>query len=179
MSHATQACATCRKQKRKCDKLLPACSRCASLQRLCDYAVESVGASGSVGSVPTAEDFAALQMKLVEIEARLNSSGGGSAPHSDQQQGFSTSARDSSVLAWSSGRSPETGMRGPSTWSEIYGSDAPPAAHVVSNKFPKSLFLDVDNYKYLAKIPPKPAADIPMVSDKYFAKGFEENVLCL
>lgn len=66
-SKAAQACMTCRKQKRRCDKTLPSCSRCASLQRLCDYSESGPGA------VPTAGDFAALQKKLKELEGRLNS----------------------------------------------------------------------------------------------------------
>lgn len=67
MSRAPQACVACRKQKRKCDKLVPSCSRCASLQRICDYA------ESRPGTVPTAEDVAVLQKKLNELEGRLNS----------------------------------------------------------------------------------------------------------
>ncbi|KAJ4394104.1 hypothetical protein N0V93_003321 [Gnomoniopsis smithogilvyi] len=64
-SRAAQACVTCRKQKRRCDKLMPSCSRCASLQRICDYS------ESGPGPAPTSEDFAALQSKLNELEGRL------------------------------------------------------------------------------------------------------------
>lgn len=142
LSRAAQACATCRKQKRKCDKLLPACSRCASLQRTCDYA------EAGAPAVPTAEDFAALQSKLVEIEARLNTSA--TLP--------SITPAASSGNAGTSEHSPENNANGLS-WTGTYG-----AVPAVRNNFPGVLFLDVDMYKFAGTIPPKPIVDIPIVS---------------
>jgi hypothetical protein len=58
------ACITCRKQKRRCDKLLPSCSLCIRHERRCEYAITS-------SSRPTAAEFAVLQMRLSELEDRL------------------------------------------------------------------------------------------------------------
>jgi len=65
ISRASQACSTCRKQKRKCDKILPACGLCSRMGRICDYSDSQ--------PAPTADDLAALQVKLMELEDRLNS----------------------------------------------------------------------------------------------------------
>src|SRR5271170_3264376 len=62
---APQACGSCRKQKRKCNKTLPSCSLCSRLGRECDYA-ESNSTS------PSSDDFAALQQKVDDLEARLD-----------------------------------------------------------------------------------------------------------
>lgn len=133
-SRAAQACLTCRKQKRKCDKLLPSCSRCASLQRICDYSD-----SGS-GVVPTAEDFAALQSKLNDLEGRLNSRAA-----DESSTNFNTSDTHIDSLELDSGNHVTT-----PNWT---------------NKFPSVLFLDMDVYKYANTIPPKPEVDIPLVSN--------------
>lgn len=61
---APQACVTCKKQKRKCDKVLPHCGLCSRMQRHCDYTEQT--------PAPTAEDINALRMKLVELEAKVN-----------------------------------------------------------------------------------------------------------
>ncbi|RKF81101.1 putative fungal specific transcription factor [Golovinomyces cichoracearum] len=60
---APQACITCRKQKRKCSKTLPACALCQRMNRHCDYSDSA--------PAPTSEDFNALRMKLAELESRL------------------------------------------------------------------------------------------------------------
>jgi hypothetical protein len=65
---AHQACVSCRKQKRKCDKVLPACSLCTRLARHCDYR----DAPSSGGS----DDFVELRQKVQELEARLESKQG-------------------------------------------------------------------------------------------------------
>lgn len=64
MQKANQACLSCRKQKRKCNKALPACALCERMSRPCDYS--------DATPPPTSEDFHALRMKLMELEARLN-----------------------------------------------------------------------------------------------------------
>ncbi|KAH8899364.1 hypothetical protein GQ53DRAFT_836418 [Thozetella sp. PMI_491] len=61
---AVQACAACRKQKRKCDKTLPTCSLCSRMGRPCDYADSQ--------PPPTADDLATLQSRLRELEHRLS-----------------------------------------------------------------------------------------------------------
>lgn len=150
---AAQACAACRKQKRRCDKLLPACSRCASLQRACDYADAIAAAGASSSSAPTAEDFAALQNKLAEIETRLlsGSGGGGGSPaiaRSHPTPATSSSAADAGTLA-------EPGSE------DHRAGGAPP---VVTNRFPSVFFLDTDIYKFAGIVPPRPVVDIPIVS---------------
>lgn len=131
-ARATQACLTCRKQKRKCDKLLPACSRCASLQRPCDYSDNAPAAA------PTAEDFAALQTRLVDIEARLN-------PRPEAQRSMTPTAYDAYM--------------GSSHLSSAHHADVP----TWSNRFPSVFFLDTDVYRFANKMPPKPEVDIPPV----------------
>ncbi|EEY17685.1 conserved hypothetical protein [Verticillium alfalfae VaMs.102] len=69
-TRAPQACGTCKRQKRKCDKALPSCGLCVRMRRHCDY-TDAVPA-------PTPEDFAALQLKLQELETRLNTNSSGS-----------------------------------------------------------------------------------------------------
>jgi Fungal Zn(2)-Cys(6) binuclear cluster domain len=71
-SKAAQACTACRKQKRKCDKSLPACGLCVRMSRPCDY-------TDVPQPAPTADDLAALQLKLLELENRLNQTGSSSA----------------------------------------------------------------------------------------------------
>lgn len=151
---AAQACAPCRKQKRRCDKLLPACSRCASLQRACDYAEAAAGASAA----PTAEDFAALQSKLVEIEARLLGGGGGGASN---VQNPTPAERSSNAGSWSDPNPRDDAARS-SSWTSGRGGGGGGSA--VINRFPSVFFLDTDIYKFAGISPPKPIVDIPMVS---------------
>ncbi|KAJ9151976.1 Regulator of drug sensitivity 1 [Pleurostoma richardsiae] len=74
VSKAAQACTSCKKQKRRCDKVLPACGLCARMGRPCDY-TDFIAA-------PTAEDFASLTMKLAELEGRLNKDSSSASPAS-------------------------------------------------------------------------------------------------
>lgn len=166
ISRASQACTTCRKQKRKCDKALPACSRCASLQRACDYS-EAAGAPAA----PTAEAFASLQMKLAEIEAKLDAN--------------SAAASASAAAAAAAPPLPHLGAYGtPGSSTSGVGTDISPGGvatgttnsnsvlcmenntgqPLVRNKFPRVLFLDSDVYKGAGFRIPKPSVDIPMVS---------------
>lgn len=101
---------------------------------MCDYSE-----SGS-GVVPTAEDFAALQSKLNDLEERLNS-----RPEEQSSTTLSLSDAHTSNLEPNSGEH----VNVPS-WT---------------NRFPSVLFLDMDVYKYANTIPPKPEVDIPLVSD--------------
>jgi hypothetical protein len=59
-----QACSSCKKQKRKCDKELPICGFCSHTKRKCDYEDTSE-------KPPSASDFAALQARLEKLEQRL------------------------------------------------------------------------------------------------------------
>lgn len=157
---AAQACATCKKQKRKCDKLLPACSRCASLQRPCDYS-EGPTTAGA----PSAQDFAALQMKLADLEARLES-----VPVAGTQASAAAALIPvaSSAHTGGSGASPDdnnfdsSGINvGAPAWPSDRASLPP-----VTNRFPTMLFLDIDTYNYAKALPPKPSVPVPAVSLK-------------
>ncbi|KAL5360776.1 hypothetical protein BJX96DRAFT_165418 [Aspergillus floccosus] len=63
---APQACVACKRQKRRCDKLLPQCSLCLRTSRTCDYA-------DTPKPPATAADLAALQARLTELEEKLSS----------------------------------------------------------------------------------------------------------
>ncbi|KAI9760148.1 MAG: hypothetical protein M4579_001868 [Chaenotheca gracillima] len=63
ISRAPQACSSCRKQKRKCDKGLPACSLCVRMSRTCDYSESTPPLSS--------DDFESLRQKVQELESRL------------------------------------------------------------------------------------------------------------
>ncbi|GJD02719.1 hypothetical protein ColKHC_11544 [Colletotrichum higginsianum] len=76
---APQACGSCKKMKRKCDKALPACGLCARMDRRCDYAEPP---PPEPHLAPTAHDFAALQLKLLDLESRLNQGGINPGPSS-------------------------------------------------------------------------------------------------
>lgn len=69
---SSQACVACKKQKRKCDKLLPKCSRCLGASRICNY-------DDTPKPPPTAADLEILQERLIELENRLS---GASEPRS-------------------------------------------------------------------------------------------------
>jgi hypothetical protein len=69
---AAQACARCRKAKRRCDKALPVCTLCSRLRKECDYSDNSPG-------LPNADEFATLRDKVGELEAKLEISMTGSS----------------------------------------------------------------------------------------------------
>ncbi|EXJ83472.1 hypothetical protein A1O1_07095 [Capronia coronata CBS 617.96] len=60
---ALQACVACRKQKRRCDKVLPSCGLCVRMSRPCDYSESNPS--------PNADDFAVMRQKIADLEARL------------------------------------------------------------------------------------------------------------
>ncbi len=82
-SRAPQACQSCRKMKRGCDKTLPECTLCVRMKRTCKYE------GGDLNPLPTPEDFHALQQKVSELESKL-------APHgSDTGSGENRSSNTS------------------------------------------------------------------------------------
>jgi hypothetical protein len=121
---APQACMSCRKQKRKCNKALPACALCERMNRHCDYSDAS--------PAPTSEDFNALQMKVMELESRLNGANSMVSPP--------TTFTTPSSTALSA--------------SEPLGAPLPPyhpphdyAWHGIQNKFPAIAVLDKETFK--------------------------------
>lgn len=152
-SRATQACVTCRKQKRKCDKNLPSCSRCSSLQRACDY---SDPAPPAAAAAPSAEAFANLQMKLAEIEARLDSA------RANPPQSQANGTPGSSTYVGGSESTPESA--GPGVARPMGDLWVDGKAAFERTKFPTVMFLDSDVYKWAGVSRPNPNVDVPMVS---------------
>lgn len=64
---APLACASCRKQKRKCDKQLPTCGLCQRIGRPCDYSDDSRAVA------PSPEEFSALRQEFAELKNLLRS----------------------------------------------------------------------------------------------------------
>ena len=124
---ANQACVACRKQKRKCTKELPTCELCTRMGRSCDYADSQ--------PAPTAEDLVSLQIRLIELENKLNNRQALSPASSAEKEMVSVpSAR---IAPWT-----------PSP----------------ANTFRTPLFLDLDVFKWKSMQNPKPNVEIPMVS---------------
>jgi len=136
---APQACMSCRKQKRKCNKGLPACSLCERMGRLCDYSDAS--------PAPTSDDFNALRQKLLELERRLNGN--------NENPTYLPTPSASTV----SGTTDSVGA----TPSNVY-LQQDPAYQNVQNRFPGIAFLDSEAFKYGQIVVPKPSVDIPVVS---------------
>lgn len=141
---AHQACLSCRKQKRKCNKALPACALCERMGRLCDYS--------EITPAPTSDDFNALRQKLLELERRLNTNNG--VPM-DGQPYMSTPAASTVV----SGAVDSVGA----TPNTVY-IQHDPAYQNIQNRFPSIAFLDSEAFQYGQVVVPKPAVDIPVVS---------------
>ncbi|KAF8851607.1 hypothetical protein BDZ45DRAFT_631464 [Acephala macrosclerotiorum] len=140
---ASQACMSCRKQKRKCSKTLPACALCERMNRICDYSDAS--------PPPTSEDFTALQMKVMELEARLNGGGGG---------GGSGMMNQPSPYATPS----STALGGTDSLSHapVYTPPQDGPWQGVQNRFPAIIFLDGEAFKYGGIEVPKPSVEIPV-----------------
>ena len=141
---APQACMSCRKQKRKCNKGLPACALCERMGRLCDYSEAS--------PAPTSDDFNALRQKLLELERRLNNNNSSGVVESQQYMPTPAASTVVSGTADSVGATPNT----------VYiQQDA--AYQNVQNRFPSIAFLDSEAFKYGQVVVPKPTVDIPVV----------------
>lgn len=131
VAKAPQACMSCRKQKRKCSKTLPACALCERMMRHCDYSDST--------PPPTSEDFNSLQRKVMELESRLNG-GGGLNP---QLSPYATP---------SSGTLAASDSLGPAVPAYTPPQDAPWQG--IQNRFPAIAFLDSDAFKYGGYVDP-------------------------
>lgn len=118
---ANQACVTCRKQKRKCNKTLPACALCTRMNRACDYSDSA--------PAPTSEDFNSLRTRIIELEARLSGS-----------EGMNPSTQYSASTV--------AGLAEQALGAQVAYN--PPQEYQwqgVQNRFPAIAFLDGDSYK--------------------------------
>ena len=92
LEKASQACLSCRAQKRKCDKALPGCGLCTRVKRACNYSAEPSHSSSS-------EEFQSLQRKVRRLEAQLD--------------GYSTHGSPVSSDSWrSTSRTPASSLSG-------------------------------------------------------------------
>lgn len=120
-SLASQACSSCRKQKRKCDKQLPNCGLCQRIGRPCDYTVDSQT------NTPSVDDFLALRQKVNELESLLSQNATG---HGHVSNGSSLGSTDTSPDKVNSLLPTE-----PQTWPAL-------------SSFPRMFFLDSDVFEY-------------------------------
>lgn len=158
---ASQACLSCRRQKRRCDKKLPACSLCDRMSRACDYSDAS--------PAPTAEDFNALRAKLIELEGKLSAhnidsssnpaySLAGPPAHHPITHG----AAPFQIAPGISSLSPSTGVAQPSPVPSYVLAPAYPIQ--VQNRFPPITFLDAESFQNGRIQVPSLELDIPLVS---------------
>ncbi|KAK3397818.1 hypothetical protein B0T20DRAFT_232564 [Sordaria brevicollis] len=144
---ANQACISCRKQKRKCDKSVPTCGLCARMSRQCDYSDSP--------SAPTANDVAALQARLAELENRLKevTSRSSSSPSSSSNNNNIFTQETTTNNATSSQSTPVINGTNSHSSDSFYLPGTPTS--VIKTHFPPSLLLDIDIYKWAShSIPP-------------------------
>ncbi|WPH00611.1 Hypothetical protein R9X50_00344100 [Acrodontium crateriforme] len=128
---AQQACAPCRKQKRKCDKQIPGCGLCHRLGRTCEYSDEP---RSSIA--PSQKDFSALQKEVVELKNLLASG----------QVYLNGSNRVSSTPSNSSQDSPVREELTPSSMLTPGSLQAP--AWTPASTFESLIFLDSALFQY-------------------------------
>ncbi|GKT91908.1 fungal specific transcription factor domain-containing protein [Colletotrichum tofieldiae] len=147
--------------KRKCDKSLPACGLCARMERRCDYA------EPLAHPAPTADDFAALQLKLLDLESRLNQAGSTSSPSSTTNAGVgATGPGHSHSLDPASGSASGSGDRDSSMedtpiTAAAYTSVEPLWDQAAAAQYPPDVFLDISIFEMLGQSLPRPVIDIP------------------
>ncbi|KAK8908994.1 hypothetical protein ACHAPC_000144 [Botrytis cinerea] len=138
---APQACVTCKKQKRKCDKVLPHCGLCSRMQRHCDYTEQT--------PAPTAEDINALRMKLVELEAKVNG-GNMHAPY---------------------GPMPNNGSEYMQSQMPAYADPQESPFNSIHNKFPVMAVLDNEIFRNEGLTIPRPSVNPPTEVNQMLASG--------
>ena len=129
---APQACTACRKQKRKCDKILPSCSLCQRIGRPCDYRPEAGPPA------PSPEDFAALRQQVSDLEQLLRAGlEPSTTPAPTNEQNSSNGSMNS--LPMSNGNSPPSNNLLSPAGSYLWSG---PTA------FPSLYFLDSNAFTY-------------------------------
>ncbi|KAK1597463.1 uncharacterized protein LY79DRAFT_700829 [Colletotrichum navitas] len=130
--------------KRKCDKSLPACGLCTRMDRRCDYADPPPPQQQDPG--PTADDFATLQSKLLELESRLD------------HQTWPTAAAAAAAAAPPLFSDADAATALGAVVGSGLGSDHPGST---SAHYPPDVFLDIWAFKALNQSLPQPSVDIP------------------
>ncbi|KAI9705855.1 MAG: hypothetical protein M1836_005261 [Candelina mexicana] len=146
-TRAPQACSSCRKQKRKCDKVLPTCGLCVRMSRPCDYTDAS--------TTPTADDFLNLRQKVEELEDRLGRS-----------RSHSTRSVSRSRLASGFTSSPASSNQGVSILPTLGSSIQQPAT-----SFPAVFFLDSNAFDFARLSIPRPQLSVPQDILSIFEDG--------
>jgi hypothetical protein len=139
---AQQACASCRKQKRKCDKQLPSCGLCLRIKRNCDYNLEPPATSGA----PSSEEFDELRRQVEELQAVLAVSGNGTAAAPDMTTPNSNSFGTTS---------PGNGTRESRPMATMQSLPGP------TRGFPSLFFLDGEMFEYLRNTVQAPYVQVP------------------
>ncbi|KAK3116945.1 hypothetical protein LTR53_002168 [Teratosphaeriaceae sp. CCFEE 6253] len=132
---APQACSSCRKQKRKCDKRVPSCSLCIRIGRACDYTEDSHGAA------PSPEDFTALRQEVAELRnllARGVPFGASTSNGSGTANGNGSSERLSGVGLYNDDSSPPSILAAAGKQSAWQGAPT----------FPSLFYLDSNAFEY-------------------------------
>ncbi|KFY03880.1 hypothetical protein O988_01141 [Pseudogymnoascus sp. VKM F-3808] len=137
---ASQACLSCRRQKRRCDKKIPACSLCERMNRACDYSDAS--------PAPTSDDFNVLQQRVLELEGRLLGAAGNNSGHG--QSYLHTPASTISTLS--------AGVQQPPT--PAYTPS--PSYQQVQNRFPAIAFLEAESFTRGRIEAPSTQIEIPL-----------------
>ena len=152
---APQACSSCRKQKRRCDKQLPACSLCQRIGRpwyviylvvilylrylLMAYPTPNSDYSGETqAQAPSPEEFAALRQQVFDLQALLKS---GPLRNSNESPLGLTESNGSS-----SNGGVQLGNNG--TPSQTLSDGAPTPLWPQPSSFPSLFFLDSNAFTY-------------------------------
>lgn len=157
------ACASCRKQKRKCDKLLPRCSLCQRIGRSCDYSDDSRVA------VPSTDEITALRQEVAELKNLLS-------------DGIAT-VRSNGNSYGSNGHSSGLTMSNDGSPADMFGVPGQPTAWPAPSAFPSLFFLDSNAFEYerfqvhppYVRVPPGAlstlgnSADLRLMIEDFFA----------
>lgn len=128
---APQACGSCRKQKRRCDKQLPTCSLCLRIGRNCGYSAETQT------NQPSPEEFAALKDQVASLEQLLRTT--------TQSSGSLQSGTNGTPNGSSSNSS--NSLNGNSPASLLLSPGQPPPWTGPAS-FPSLFFLDSNAFEY-------------------------------
>jgi hypothetical protein len=139
---APQACASCRKQKRKCDKQLPTCSLCQRIGRQCDYSADTHNPA------PSPEEFAALREQVANLEQLLRSNVSGNSSVTSNSSNGTDPTLLSLTASNGNGSNGINGSNGstPSNFN-LYSPGHIPVWPGASS-FPSLFFLDSNAYEY-------------------------------